>query len=188
MDSPAKTNKQGYPVVRQPPPYQMAGAAPGHDGEAPVFAVKRDLREAEGKRETEESVVNVNCDRIAFLYAKKRIEWRQFMAAERLWKDYYDMGQFPKASNVIVGNGASGGAMGPGDVQVNASRRFYDAKRVLEQARNWAMVQLVVIGPDEESGPVSIEKAAALLHYNSQYAKGCLDCALHMLANHYRFA
>lgn len=171
-----------YPPVKRQTPYVASGAEPGHDGEPPVFGIRRDLVEAEGKRDEQESIENVNCTRIAYLYAKHRIEWRQFMAAERLWKDFYDMGQFPKASNVIVGNGASGGTMGPGDIQVNASRRYHDARRVLEQARNWAVVELVV----EEQ--LSVEKAAAQLHLNVKYAKGCLDCALHMLANHYRFA
>ncbi|HEY0281603.1 MAG TPA: hypothetical protein VGC27_03145 [Rhizomicrobium sp.] len=171
-----------YPPVERPAPYSPTGSEPGYDGEPPEFAVRRDLVEAEGKRKHQESLQNINCSRIAYLYAKKRIEWRQFMAAERLWKDAYDMGRFPKASNVIVGNGASGGVMGPGDVQVNASRRYHEARSELEFARNWAIVELVV----EEQ--VSVEKAAGRLRMHDQAAMMALKLALHTLANHYRFA
>lgn len=177
-----RVNDKGFRVVEQPAPYRPTESEPGHDGQRPKFVESQDFVYVDGKREPVLGPQNINCDRIAYLFAKKRIELRQYQAAERIWRDWYDMGQFPKASNVIVGNGASGGSLGPGDVQVQASIRFHNAKRDLEWARNWAIVELVVLDQ------VSVEKAAGMLHLHSRFAMACLHCALHMLANHYKFA
>jgi hypothetical protein len=174
-------NAKGFPRVKRLLAYRPGGAEPGHDDEPPIFVEARDI-ESKGKREKIDALENVNCSRIAYLYARGRIEWRQFMAAERLWRDAYEMGKFPRASNIIVGNGGSGVQIGPGDMQVNASRRYHDARRDLEYARNWAIVELVV------EDQISVEKAAGLLRVHHQYAQACLHNALHILANHYRFA
>lgn len=159
--------------------YAPSNRPAGHDGQPPQFVTRKEFPWVEGRREATDSQFNVNHSRVCFLFTNKRIEQRQFLAAERLCRDFEAAEVLPRASSVIVGNGASGGATsgGPQQHKIDASARYDHA--MLSIGRGQDIVALVVIGNK------TVEWASAHLHMNRQKGWGRFDLALHILADHY---
>lgn len=159
-------------------PSMPQGPQPGYDGEPPEFGERRDYAYAEGKRVAVVSPCNRNCDRIEWLFAHKRIEQRQYDAAQRLMQDFY-LSQITSVASVGMGGGGSGGLHDPfpNDTKVDAMRRHGDARTAL--GYNWAIVELVV----EQN--LSVVKASAALHIDWRTGMGALGASLHFLASHY---
>lgn len=168
------------PPEKQSQPYERPGAEAGHEGNRPQFVTRKEFPWVDGRKEPTDSNFNVNHSRVCFLFTNKRIEQRQFLAAERLCKDYEKSQIFPRASSVIVGNGGSGGvSSGPVQEKIDAGGRYEAAMKMLGRAAD--IVALVVISN------MTVEKAGATLGLkNPQRAWGRFELALHYLADHYK--
>jgi hypothetical protein len=147
---------------------------PGFDGEKPEFVAARD-QAGVGKRQLQ-GIMNINTDRVIYLYHHRRIDERQFLAAQRLERDWQLSLIDPVASMVLVG--ACGGQLLPADAKVAAMRRHGAAKAALGRA--WAMVDLVV------HKHYSVERASAMFRIHRKCGFGVLWASLHALADHYR--
>lgn len=158
--------------------YAATGREPGYDGHKPEFVERKTLTWENGRRVAEMSPFNINHSRVCYLFSHKRIDRRQFAAAERLAKDWQLSKIEPVASNVMVGGGSSGGDNHPNDTKVDAMRRHGAARDALGVA--WPLVELVV----EKN--MSVELASAQLRFHTKYGHGVLWVALHQLADHYR--
>lgn len=166
------------PAEKQAKPYEPPQGEPGYEGNPPQFVTRREFPWVDGKREPSESHFNVNHSRVCFLFTNKRIEQRQFLAAERLAKDHQAAEIVPRASSVIVGNGASGGnSADPLQRKIDAGARYEAAMKAI--GRGADIVALVVIAN------MTVEKASANLQMHRQKAWGRFDLALHNLADHY---
>ncbi|MGB8601099.1 MAG: DUF6456 domain-containing protein [Rhizomicrobium sp.] len=156
----------------------VAETRAGFDGEPPEFGERKDFVWARGKREVVRSPCNLNTSRISWLYAHKRIERHQFLAAEQLARDWEISLIAPVASKVLFEGTSRRGGVLPGDRQVAAMQHHGAARAAL--GRNWAIVELVV----EQN--ISVEKAGAALQVHPKFALGMLWSALNTLADHYR--
>ena len=174
------TDRRYPPVTKKIPDYEMSGKPPGHDGNVPEFGIRRDFVYADGKREATESPENCNHSRVKWLFTHKKIEDRQFAAAERLSRDWELSLMQPRASSVIVGNGGGGSGQLPNDAKVAAMRRHGDAMKALDRIRARLIVELVVIQN------LSVEKASAQMRVHHRFGSGALNVALHFLADHYK--
>lgn len=167
------------PVEKKIDDYEATGRAHGHDGHPPQFVTRKEHPWVNGSREPTDSHFNVNHSRVCFLFTNKRIEERQFVAAERLCKDWEKSQVEVRASSVLVGNGCSGGvASGPLDDKIAAGGRYEAAMKAI--GRGADIVGLVVITN------MTVEMASANLRFNRQRGWGRFDLALHNLADHYR--
>lgn len=182
MNAPARTGScPPLPPEKQSKPYEPLDGKAGHEGHPPVFETRKEFPWVDGKREPSDSNYNINHSRLAFLYANKRIEERQYLAGERLARDYEMSMMPPRASTVLVGNGGSGGGSAADSLQrkIDAGERYAGAIRIL--GRGADIVVLVVIAN------MTVGKAAANLGFKSeQKAWGRFDVKLHDLADHYR--
>jgi len=176
MNEPARKKYNPLPPEKRLKSYRPPSGEPGHDGEKPEYIPPRDFAGA-GKRKLD-GQLNVNVDRATWLFQHKHIDERQYEAAQRLQYDWERSQISPTASNVLVGNGSSGGPQLPQDVKVQAMRRHGAAKAALGMC--WRIVELVL----HES--VSVEKAVGMLRMrNRHFAMGVLWSGLNMLADHY---
>jgi hypothetical protein len=149
---------------------------PGRDGHPIEQREIRTERYEDGKRETQNSPVNVNHDRIEYLFAHGAIDERQREAGNRLAKDW-ELAQIePRASTVLVGAGSCEANL-PADAKVAAMKRHGAACKAL--GYNWPIVCLVV------EHNYTVEVAARMLNVNKVRAMGWLWSALHVLADHY---
>lgn len=161
--------------------YACSDRPAGHEGQPPEFITRKEFPWVDGKKVASDSNFNVNHSRVCFLFTHKRIEERQFLAAERLATDYEKSQMQPRASQVIVGNGASGGTNGTFDSlqnKIDAGGRYEDALKALGRAAD--VIALVVITN------LTVGKAAEHLRMDPQRAWGRFELALHILADHYR--
>lgn len=162
-------------------PYRFKGGKAGHDGEPPSFAQARGSEVRDAKtgaviREGEPTQQNINCDRVTYLFNHKLLELRQYLAAQRLERDWEKSKIDPIASTVLVG--AGGSPQLPNDEKVAAMKRCGAARDAA--GRSWSVIEKVVIEHK------SINKASAELRIHRQRGAERLDAALHMLADHYR--
>ncbi|HLY04254.1 MAG TPA: hypothetical protein VKR31_00755 [Rhizomicrobium sp.] len=150
----------------------------GHDGDAPESMDARDFPDVDvdGKREPVKGPMNINCDKIEYLYAHGHIELSQAEAARRLHKDWTTAMILPIASSVLVGAGGANEL--PNDAKAAAMKRHGLAVEVLGE--NWSILELVV------QQNKSVEQAASMLRVNRKFAMGCLSAALWSLAAHYK--
>lgn len=149
----------------------------GHDGQPPEFVLRRDYVYSNGQRETTESPENINYSRVKWLLNHRRIEKRQYDAAEKLSKHWEKSQIMPSASRILVGAGGANHAEDIIDSKITAGAKFAEAQNML--GRNWAIIQLVVIDN------VSVEQASARLRMHPKFGMGALGAALHFLADHY---
>lgn len=155
---------------------------PGHDGEPPRFVEARGSEIRDPKtgaivRQGEMTQQNINCDRVTYLFNHDLISNRQYLAAQRLEKDWEKAEIVPIASTVLVG-ACSGSPQHPNDDKVAAMKRFGDARDAL--GRWWPIIDKVVIEHK------SVEKASAELRIHAKRGIERLDAALFMLADHYK--
>ncbi|HVV64880.1 MAG TPA: DUF6456 domain-containing protein [Rhizomicrobium sp.] len=179
LDSPRRFPPLPPEKLARAAPYVPAGGEPGYEGHPPEKMPARDFPEVEenGVRKPPEGRVNVNIDRIEWLYAHDLIEARQCEAARLLSKDW-ELAQIePRASTVLVGAGG-GEARLPTDVKVDAMKRHGAARKAL--GRGWPIIELIV------QDRLSVEAASARLRLHAKVGMGYLQLALHMLADHYR--
>lgn len=153
-------------------------AGPGYDGNPPEKGFRRDYTFAGTRRIAVESPVNLNLDRIRWLYAHNKIEDRQFYAADKLEKDWHTAEIQPVASSVMVGAGGRSD-MHPNDAKLAAGDRYRAAVKAL--GRWWPVVDLVVMKH------MTTQKAGSILKISSDRAMERLSGALHILADHYGF-
>ena len=113
--------------------YRATGREPGYDGNPPQFEMRREFPWVDGRREPTESNFNVNHSRLCFLFNNRRLEERQYLAGERLARDYESSKTPPRSNSVIVGNGASGGNSSSDALQrkIDAGGRYDAAVRAL---------------------------------------------------------
>lgn len=160
------------------PDYSASDRKPGHDGEPPVFGVRKDFVYADGKRTEVESPENVNHSRVKWLHSRDLITLRQYLAAERLAKDWELSLIQPFASSVLVGGGSSAGDNHPNDAKRAAMQRRGDAMEAVGR-RLSNIVEKVVIENK------SVGKASAELRLHNQAGAALLDLGLDILADHY---
>ncbi len=151
---------------------------PGHDGFPPEFPEVRDTAGA-GKRSIK-GILNVNCDRLGYLLAHRRITEPQHDAGRRLQADaeLAQIGGFATASEMAPGGN---GYAGLSDTKLDAQTRHGAALRVLGRSGRH-IVELVVI-----SGH-SLSKAEAVMRFPVGGGIGALTVALDGLAEHYGLA
>jgi len=183
MASPEKDQKnaKGYQILppeKQSRPYEKPNMEAGHDGNPPVFEATRDFIGRGGKREPVDGPTNVNSTRLSMLKARGIIDDRQFRAGDRLFRDWYLARIDPTASNVMVGNGSSGGGCQlPNDVKVDAMKRHGAAMEAIGMA--WPIVEAVCCFD------LRLDQAASRLRVDPRRATGRLEIGLDMLASHY---
>lgn len=159
------------------PNYRATGKEPGHDGNPPVFTATKDFIGNDGKREKVDGPTNLNHNRVRMLKERGIIDEVQLAAAERLEKDWQMSEMKPVASNVLVGNGGSGGSSTLADHKLDAMARYGDAKRAVCKA--WPIIDLVVCMN------LRIDEAASRLKIHPRRATGQLEIGLDVLALHY---
>lgn len=156
-----------------------ASMTPGFDGHPPEFVEQRIFTYEKGARKPTDCPVNINTDRITYLFNHGRLEERQYLAARRLEEDWQLSLILPTASSMCSGGGGrSGDFAALSDAKVDALRRHGDARAAL--GRNWAIIELVV------EQHLSVERAAAALRVNRYEAMGLLKATLHQLADLYK--
>jgi hypothetical protein len=151
---------------------------PGFDGHPPEFVEQRIFTYEKGVRKPMDCPVNINTDRITYLFNHGRIEERQYLAARQLEEDWQLSLIQPAASSTSGGGGHRGGDFAAlSDAKIDALRRHGDARAAL--GMNWAIIELVV------EQHLSVEKAASVLRCHRMEAMGALKSALHQLADFY---
>lgn len=162
----------------------MSGFKPGHDGQPPVFRPMRGSEVLDAKtgkviREAADGVLNVNCDRLEWLFQHGKITKCQHEAGQRLQGDW-EQSKIIAYSSAERGFGCTGGNRLP-DVKLDAMTRFGNARRHVGQS-SWRVIELVLLNN------VSLGKVEGLLHLPRQSAMGYLAGGLDALASHYGFS
>lgn len=158
----------------------------GYDGNPPEFGVKRgsevrDSLTGEIIREAEVSPLNVNLDRIEWLYAHKKIDQAQYDAARKLQSDCQIAEIMNYASPALVGGGTQCGFIC--DAKIDAMKRVNAARAVfVHYWPGWKLIELVAVEN------YSTEKATAIMRRPHKWGPSALADALDMLAKHYRLA
>jgi len=157
---------------------------PGHDGEPPVHVPARDIESIDrwtGKkrRETPDSPMNINVDRIEWLFTHGVIEQRHHQAARRLQRDWEIGLIMPYAQMGVVAGNSGKPDFTPAHAKMDAMERFGDAKRAVGP-KGFRIIDLVALQA------MSVQKAAAAMRVHQQRAQGMLLVALDVLAAHYR--
>lgn len=150
---------------------------PGHDGEPPVFMDSKDFVWVDGQREPVKGPMNVNIDRIEYLYAHGLIEDYHKEAARRFQEDWEIAQIMPVASLVLCGAGGKIDHQ-PADRKIDAMLRFSRAVKALgpKAAR---LIDLVVLQR------MSVEKAGGMMGFHPKKAPGAFAIAIDVLAAHY---
>ncbi len=158
----------------------LKGRAPeimlaGHDGFPPEFPEVRDVAGA-GKRSIK-GILNINCDRLGYLLAHRRISESQHDAGRRLQADaeLAQIGGFATASETTAGGN---GYAGLSDTKLDAQARHGAALRVLGRSGRH-IVELVVI-----SGH-SLAQVEVMMRFPVGGGIGALTVALDLLSDHY---
>lgn len=158
----------------------------GYDGNPPEFGIKRgsEIRDAfTGKvvREGEPSPVNLNVDRIEWLFAHKKIMEHQYRAARQLQGDCQMAEIINYASPALVGGGNAGGALS--DAKIDAMKRVNAARAAFEHYwPGWKLIELVAVEN------YSMEKACVIMLRPRKWGPSAFGDALDILAKHYGLA
>ena len=159
---------------------------PGHDGEPPVHVPARDIESIDrwtGKkrRETPDSPMNINVDRIEWLFTHGVIEQHHHQAARRLQRDWEVGLIMPYAQMGVIGGGSGRADFTPAQIKIDSQTRFHDAMKAIGP-KGSRIVDLVALQA------MSVQKAAAAMRVHNLKAQGMLVVALDILAQHYRIA
>lgn len=155
----------------------------GFNDQPPEFMPARDITAKDlltGRkvRETPDGPINVNTDRVEWLFAHNKITQRQHRAANILQQDW-KIAQIAPCSSGSMIKGASGGLPDhPNDRKVSAMKRHGAAHIALGRLRN--AVTLVV-----EENKTFQQVAAILAIHERAAAERCL-IGLDLLADFYR--